>query len=209
MTAAGDASGGARWTRGRHLRLAAFWFGLYFLYTPIGTSLVANQVDDLVPREHQALAIGVLLGLGAFLAMAVAPFTGLWSDRVTTRFGRRRPFIVVGTAATAASLAVMAVAPDYWTLVLGYCLVQLFANAAGAAYSGIIPDVVPAEDVGTASGWLAVMVLVGSAAGLLANVVLAAVGFARLTYVVIAVVLCATVPPTVRAARGEGAKPPL
>jgi MFS family permease len=201
-------AGQAPWNRSRHLQLAAFWFGLYFLFTPIGTSLVPDQVDDLVPHDRQALAIGVLLGLGAFLAMTVAPFVGLWSDRVSTRFGRRRPFIVVGAAATAASLVIMATAQDYPVLVLGYCAVQLFANAAGAAYSGIIPDVVPEESVGTASGWLAVMVLVGSAAGLLANVALAGIGLTRVTYLVIGAVLCGSVPFTLRAARGEGSSPP-
>lgn len=199
----------SRWTRKEHLRLAAFWFGLYFLYTPIGTSLVPDQVDDLVPRDKQALAIGVLLGIGAFFAMAVPPFIGRWSDRVTTRFGRRRPFIVAGTAGTALSLVVMAIAPDYPLYVSGYCLVQLFANGAGAAYAGIIPDVVPEEDVGTASGWLAVMVLVGSAGGLLANVVFSGIGLTRLTYVAIGVVLCLTLIPTLRVARGEGSTPPL
>lgn len=205
------ATGGVvtRWTRAQHLRLASFWFGLYFLYTPIGTSLVPDQVDALVPKERQALAIGVLLGIGAFFAMAVPPFIGRWSDRVTTRFGRRRPFIVAGTAGTAVSLVVMAIAPDYPLYVIGYCLVQLFANGAGAAYSGVIPDVVPEEDVGTASGWLAVMVLVGSAGGLLANVVFAGIGVKRLTYVAIGVVLCLTLLPTLKAARGEGSKPPL
>ena len=197
----------AAWTRGHHLRLAAFWFGLYFLYTPIGTNLVPNQVDDLVPKPHQALAIGVVLGLGAFLAMAVAPLVGAWSDHVSTRFGRRRPFIIAGAAGTAASLVIMAVAPDYPLLVVGYCLVQLFANGAGAAYAGIIPDVVPDAEVGIASGWLAVMVLVGSAGGLLANVAFTGLGATRLTYLAIGLVLCASVPPTLRAARGEGSTP--
>jgi MFS family permease len=192
----------------RHLRLASFWFGLYFLYTPIGTSLVADQVADHVPHDRQTLAQGVALGFGAFLAMSVAPLVGAWSDRVTTRFGRRRPFIVAGTLGTVVSLIVLAAAPDYPFIVAGYSLVQLFANAAGAAYAGLIPDVVPEDQVGTASGWLAVMVLVGSAAGLLVNVILAAVGAPLLTYVVIAVVLPLTVPATLIAARGEGSGPP-
>ena len=209
MTTPSEAPAPAAWTRRRHLQLASLWFGLYFLYTPIGTSLVPNQVDDLVPAQHQALAIGVLLGLGAFLAMTVAPIVGARSDHLTTRYGRRRPFIVIGTAGTAVSLVLMAVAPDYPLLVLGYCLVQLFANGAGAAYAGIIPDVVPEEAVGTASGWLAVMVLVGSAGGLLANVVFTGIGATRLTYLAIGVVLCISAVPTLRAARGEGSTPAL
>ena len=193
--------------RVNHLGLAAFWFGLYFLYTPIGTSLIAVQVSNLVPNHLQLAAQGLLLGTGAFFAMTVAPLVGAYSDRLTTRWGRRRPIIVVSTIGTVASLLISLAAVNYPMLVLGYCSVQLFANAAGAAYSGLIPDVVPHEEFGIASGWLSVMVLVGSAAGLLVNVAFAATGHSTGTYLAIALVLLLTMIPTLRAARGEGLVP--
>jgi len=187
--------------------LAAYWFGLYFLFQPVGTSLVPSQVDDLVPPDRQTLGIGLLLGFGAFLAMIVAPFVGAWSDRLSTPWGRRRPIIVAGTVGTLASLGLMMLANNYPLLFAGYALVQLFTNAAGAAFSGIIPDVVRTEDYGAASGWLSVMQLVGSAGGLAANVAFAAVGTTRLTYAAIGVVLTLSMLPTLRAARGEGLIP--
>jgi MFS family permease len=196
------------WTRRRHLALATFWFGLYFLYQPVGTSLVPAQIDRIVPHDREAYALGVALGIGAFAAMAVAPLVGVWSDRISTRFGRRRPFIVVGVAGTVLSLLLLGAAPTFPVLVIGYTLVQLFSNAAGAAYAGVIPDIVPAVQIGVASGWLAVMVLVGSAGGLIANTVLAAASRTLLTYTVIAIVLAVCMVPTLMAARGEGASPP-
>lgn len=196
------------WTRRRHLALATFWFGLYFLYQPVGTSLVPAQIDRIVPHDREPYALGVVLGLGAFVAMTVAPLVGIWSDRMTTRFGRRRPFIVAGVVGTVVSLLVLGAAPDFPAVVIGYTLVQLFANGAAAAYAGIIPDIVPGDQVGRASGWLAVMVLVGSAGGLLTNTALAAASHTLLTYAVIAVVLVLCVPPTLIASRGEGATPP-
>lgn len=193
--------------RTRHLGLASFWFGLYFLYTPIGTNLIAVQVSNLVPRGQQQVAQGLLLGAGAFIAMSVAPLVGAYSDRLTTRWGRRRPVIVVSTVGTVASLVLSMGAASYPMLLVGYCAVQFFANAAGAAFSGLIPDVVPQREFGIASGWLSVMVLVGSAAGLLVNVVFAALGHSTGTYAAIAVVLLLTLIPTMRAARGEGLVP--
>lgn len=201
-------SAGGAWTRRRHLSLAAFWFGLYFLYQPVGTSLVPAQIDRIVPHDREAYALGVVLGLGAFAAMAVAPLVGVWSDRVSTRFGRRRPFIVVGVAGSVISLLILGAASNLPQVAIAYTLVQLFANGAAAAYAGLIPDIVPAAQIGIASGWLAVMVLVGSAGGLLANTVLAAASRTLLTYTVIAAVLVLCVPPTLLAARGEGHTPP-
>lgn len=201
------AAAAARSRSRSHLGLASYWFGLYFLFQPVGTNLVPVQISETVPTARQPLAIGLLLGVGAFLAMTVAPLVGAFSDRLTTPWGRRRPIIVVGTAGTVASLVVMMAAGDYPMLLLGYALVQLFSNAAGAAYSGIIPDVVPEAEFGAASGWLSVMVLVGSAAGLGVNVAFAGAGQTRLTYLAIGAVLVLSLVPTLRAARGEGLVP--
>ena len=184
--AAGQAvAGGSLLGRRRHLALAAYWFGLYFLFTPVGTSLAPTQIGDIVAKGRQEIAQGAMLGAGAFFAMMVPPLVGAWSDRLSTRWGRRRPIVVAGTVGTIASLLVMMTANVYPQLLLGYVLVQLFANAAGAAYSGLIPDVVPQTEFGTASGYLSIMVLVGSAGGLAANVASSLLHVTRAAYAVI------------------------
>jgi MFS family permease len=193
----------ARMTRGRHLSLASFWFGLYVLFGPVGTSLVPAQVSTLVPRDRYGTALGLLLGSGAFFAMALPPLVGAWSDRLRTPWGRRRPILVLGTAGAVASLAVMLTADSYAQLFVGYSLNQLFGNAAGAAYSALVPDVVPEAEVGRASGWLSTMQLVGSAVGLAANAALSAAHRSRLTYVVIGAALVVSLLPTLRVARED------
>jgi MFS family permease len=209
VDAAAAEPGRLRMTRGRHLALASYWFGLYVLFGPVGTSLVPAQVARLVPREHYGTSLGLVLGAGAFFAMALPPLVGAWSDRLRTRWGRRRPILVVGTAGTVVSLAVMLTADSYGQLLAGYVLTQLFGNAAGAAYSALIPDVVPGSEVGRASGWLSTMQLLGSATGLAANAALGAVHRTRLTYVVIGLALVLSLLPTLRAAAEEaGAQPP-
>ncbi|MDB5066993.1 MAG: major facilitator superfamily 1, partial [Chloroflexi bacterium] len=100
-------------TRRGHLALSSFWFGLYVLYGPVGTSLVPAQVAGLVPRDHYGAALGLVLGAGAFFSMALPPLVGAWSDRLRTRWGRRRPILVVGTAGTVLSLVVMLTADSY------------------------------------------------------------------------------------------------
>src|SRR3984893_12057123 len=145
----------------QHTALSAFWFGMNFLWIPLTTVLIQAQVDDVVPKGSQNTAIGVALGLGGVLAMTVPPLVGAWSDRLNTRFGRRRPIMVAGTLLTFPGLLVLMAANNYPEIVVGYAIIQFFFNAAGAAYAGIIPDVVPAQQVGKASGFLATTTQLG------------------------------------------------
>jgi len=188
----------------RHLALSAFWFGNFFLWLPLTTVLVQSQVDAVVPKASQGTAISIAIGLGGFLAMTVPPLVGAWSDRLNTRWGRRRPIMVAGTLLTIPGLLLLMTATGYAQVIVGLAIVQFFFNAAGAAYAGIIPDVVPAQEFGKASGLLATMVQVGGGAG---YVVQASFGSNRAIYLVFAAVVLLTMLPTLWAAHGEGMTP--
>jgi MFS family permease len=188
----------------RHTALSAFWFGSNFLWIPLTTVLIQSQVDAVVPKGSQNSAIGFAIGIGGFLAMTVPPLVGAWSDRLNTRFGRRRPIMVAGTLLTIPGLILLMTAGNYPQIVIGYAIVQFFFNAAGAAYAGIIPDVVPAQQFGKASGFLATMTQLGIGGGL---GVTSLMGSSRVIYVVFMVVILLTLVPTIWAARNEGLAP--
>src|SRR5712691_3540259 len=136
--------------------------------------------------------------------MTVPPLVGYWSDRLNTRFGRRRPIMVAGTLLTGPGLVILLVASNDGEVLIGYLIIHFFFNAAGAAYAGILPDVVPPPETGKASGFLSTMTQVGIAAGLGATVVL---GTNRAVYLVFGLVAILSLVPTVWAARGEGSEP--
>jgi MFS family permease len=188
----------------RHTALSAFWFGSNFLWIPLTTVLIQSQVDAVVPKGSQNGAIGFAIGIGGFLAMTVPPLVGAWSDRLNTRFGRRRPIMVAGTLLTIPGLILLMTAGNYPQIVVGYVIVQFFFNAAGAAYAGIIPDVVPAQQFGKASGFLATMTQLGIGGGL---GVTSLMGSARAIYLVFIAVILLTLIPTIWAARNEGLAP--
>ena len=188
----------------RHTALSAFWFGMNFMWIPVTTNLIQSQVDDVVPKGLQNTAIGFAIGIGGFLAVTVPPLVGAWSDRMNTRFGRRRPIMVAGTLLTLPGLALLMVATNYPEILIGVVIIQFFFNGAGAAYAGIIPDVVPAQQFGKASGYLATMTQLGIAGGTGATALL---GSNRLIYLIFIAVILLTLLPTVLAARGEGAAP--
>lgn len=191
----------------RHTALSAFWFGNFFLWQPLTTVVVQSQIDEVVPKANQGTAIGFAVALGGLFAMTVPPVIGAISDRITTPFGRRRPIMIVATLLALPGLLVLATANSYLQIMIGYAIVQFFFNAAGAAFAGIIPDVVPAQDFGRASGFLATMVQLGSGAGLAANTILIGAHKDRWIYLAFALVMVLTLIPTSFAARGEGSQP--
>src|SRR2546428_4455914 len=147
----------ARFGFGRHLALASFWFGINFHWIPILPVLLPYQVSQLLPRASQGRGLAVLFGLGAVFAALLPPLVGAYSDRLHTRWGRRRPIMAIGTAFNVVGLLILMVAPTYAVLLLGYLVIQISNNAAWAAFNGVVPDVVPEPQFGRASGVLGAM----------------------------------------------------
>lgn len=191
----------------RHLGLGSYWFGTYFVVTPVYTVLLQVQVTETVARGSQATAIGLATFFGGVFAMVLPPVVGAWSDRLTTRWGRRRPVMVAGTLGIVAALLVMLGASSYPAVLIGFVLTVATLNIAGAAYVAVIPDVVHGSQTGRASGVLGFFVQLGSVVSLLVTLVFANAGHIRFTYWVLILVLVLSLLPTLWAAAGEGMRP--
>jgi MFS family permease len=88
---------------------------------------------------------------GLIIAMLVQPAVGLISDRSTSRFGRRRPFILIGTLLDLVFLVAIGLSGSYWSLFAAIMLIQFSANISHGALQGLIPDMVPEDQRGRAS----------------------------------------------------------
>src|SRR6184192_651259 len=154
----------ARLSFGRLAAINAFWFGggahwqpIYISLIPVGATLIAGSNADLL--------IGRVTAAGGVFALLTPIVVGWLSDRTVTRWGRRRPWMVAGTVLNIIGLGLLALSASQLTFIAAYLLVQLSNNAAGAAYTGVIPDVVRAEDRGRASGLLGTMNQLGTVVG--------------------------------------------
>ena len=158
---------GRRIGLGRLLAVNAMWFGQGAHWNPISFSLLpAAALMITGTTAASALLIGHVTAAGNLFALLAPILAGWLSDRTRTRWGRRRPWLVAGTAVNLVGLAVLAFAGTPLVLAVAYMIVQLSFNLAGGAYAAVIPDVVPAEDRGRASGMLGMMNVVGSVVGL-------------------------------------------
>lgn len=130
-----------------------YWFGLAFMWNALHPIVLPALLLRFVPEALKNTYLGAMTFVGLIVALVVQPVSGAWSDRTRSRWGRRRPWMVGGTLASLVCLAIMSGAPQFWALALGYVLLQFFSNVAHGPAQGLIPDLVPAERHGLASGY--------------------------------------------------------
>jgi MFS family permease len=128
-----------------------FWLGLNIRNTAMGSIFMPYLVDAFVRPEVKNTALGALRTAGLIIAMLVQPAMGLLSDRSTSRFGRRRPFIFVGVLFDLVFLAAVGLSRSYGMLLIATLLQQFSANISHGALQGLIPDIVPEDQHGRAS----------------------------------------------------------
>ena len=157
--------------------LSLFWFGSSAHWGAILITLLPLQAEQIGGAAAKGATLGQILGLGALLSMLAAPLFGAWSDRVSTRWGRRVPFLAAGTLANVAALLVLAFIPSTPGMLIPFMLVylaiNLFNNLATAPYSALIPDVVPPLQRGAASGWMGLMSMLGNFVGGITGLIVA------------------------------------
>src|SRR4029077_11516467 len=99
------------------------------------------------------------------LAMVGNPFFGRMSDRTSSRFGMRRPWMIIGLVGGSLGILVVALAPSIPVVLVGWCIAQLFFNALLAAQVAVLPDQVPVDQRGLVSGVLGVCLPVAAVGG--------------------------------------------
>src|SRR6266480_3715420 len=145
--------------------LSLYWVAIGYLWNSLTALILPDMIIQFVGREHEGVAASLLKSIGTVMAIVWQPIVGGISDRALTPWGRRRPFVAAGTAGDLLFLTGIALAGNYWWLVVFYFLLQFASNTAQAPYQGLLPDVVPADQRGTASGYYGVANLVGILAG--------------------------------------------
>ena len=139
---------------------------LWFSMQPVTNILIAEQVDKFDPSpSRQIFYNGLVLFGGAFLSVFSNPIGGALSDRTTSRFGRRVPWLIGCGALSAGTLIMMANANGVALLFIGYGLYQLIVNGALAALTAVVPDKAPEQQRGFVSAFVGLTLPVATVLG--------------------------------------------
>lgn len=138
--------------------------GLWMALLPpilVGLAMRVREIDP----AHATGSLSLVVGVGALIALFGNPFFGRLSDRTSSRFGMRRPWLIAGALGGMAGLAVVATAASVPQLLLGWCITQLACNAQLAALAAIFADQIPASQRGTVSGIVNISLPLGMTGG--------------------------------------------
>jgi MFS family permease len=162
--------------------IAVYWFGINAVwggYEWFGQA----QIELMVGQGTRGLTMGLIEAVGGLIPILVVPTAGVISDYTTSRFGKRKRYIISGAffdLVFIAGLALISLAkPADWDgqalgtlpLVAVYAVLfwslQFSSSLAQGPYQGFVPDLVAESQVGAASGAVGVMRMVGNIFGAL------------------------------------------
>jgi MFS family permease len=127
-------------------------FGLWIaLITPIASTM-ALKVAAIAPGDKQA-DLGLITALGAIVTLLTAPVAGAISDRTTSRFGMRRPWIIVGSSVGLVGLLTIGATQSIVVVAIAWACTGFAMNFAMGALTAWIPDHVPELQRGRVSGY--------------------------------------------------------
>ncbi|WP_345764019.1 MFS transporter [Diaminobutyricibacter sp. McL0608] len=149
---------------------AIAWLGIWMAQLAPVQKLLPEQITAQLKTTYwvdNVVAFGIISGISGVCAIVAYPLTGALSDRTTSRFGRRRPWIVIGTIVFAISLILLGAQTTivgigvFWSLALtGFCILT-------AALTATISDQVPVNQRGYVSGWLSAPQAIGIILGVM------------------------------------------
>ncbi|PRY68074.1 MFS transporter [Glaciihabitans tibetensis] len=138
--------------------VAAGWFGPIQILLPAQSARFAGD-------GGKELALAMVTAYGALVALVANPLWGVVSDRVPSRWGRRRPVFLAGTAVGVVGLVVLGVATDVAWMTVGWVIVQLGLSGPLAALAAMIADGVPERQRGLVGSLFGVAQTLGVVAG--------------------------------------------
>ncbi|MGR4863284.1 MFS transporter [Caulobacter sp. LARHSG274] len=166
--------------------------GAFVSFMPLIQVLLPLKAAAIDPVGKAVLLSQVAI-YGALIASVANLLAGAISDRTTSRFGRRRPWIVVGALGSVGSYGMIMAADSLVGLLLGVICFQLAFNMMFAALLAVLPDQVPDRQKGRVAAFLSLGHPIGAMAGAVLVGGLLVSEWSR--YLTIAVVLLAAMAP--------------
>ena len=147
-----------------YIKITILGFALTAVWSSLHSIVLPLRLLDFVAESQKNTYLGILTFAGLILAMATQPVVGAISDRSSFTWGRRRPYILIGILVAVPLLLGIGLASSYIVLFAVYCLLQISCNTAQSPYQAFIPDLVPQNKRGLASGVKGLLEVLGGVA---------------------------------------------
>lgn len=141
-----------------YLTINIFWLALTTLSQTMTPLVIPLLIQRFLGDELKGTYYGILRLWTLMIALLFQAMMGMLSDHSTSRYGKRRPFILAGALGIIFTLLLIGFTSDLeglpgYSMLFGLVILQMiFANTAHGAQQGLIPDLVPLEKRGRFSG---------------------------------------------------------
>lgn len=138
--------------------------GVYLVWGAVPTVLLPLQLAALDASEKVA-NLAIVTAVGAAAGMIAQPIAGRLSDRTRSRFGRRTPWLFLGTLTGGLALVGMALANGLIEIAVAWVIAQIAFNFVQGPLTAVLPDRVPVGARGLFAAFLGLGAMLGSLGG--------------------------------------------
>ncbi len=111
--------------------------------------------------------LGLIAQERSILGSLLEPVVGYASDRTHTRWGRRRPYLLVGAPLAAVGLVVLARVPPLWAMIGLLSILPFILAVSNVPYRAMLADIASPQLRGALGGTMTVMEMLGQVSVLL------------------------------------------
>jgi len=133
------------------LRWVAFAIMPWASFTFSGQVIAVAFFFSLKKFVENPAALTFILSLPGFISMVLQPVVAFLSDRIWTRFGRRKPFIATSQAGILTCMVLMPLMPNFWSLLLVFMATGIFSDL-NAPMEPLKQEIIPPPERGRATG---------------------------------------------------------
>ncbi len=192
---------------GHLIRISLYWLGLTAIDGAVGLFIQNRLNFGGFAEPLEVGRISFLLAIPvAFISILIQPTIGSISDYTVSRWGRRKPYIVIGSVIDLVFLAGIALADNVLILGAFAALLAVSTNIARGPFQGYVPDLIAEKQVGLASAMVGLMQILGNVTGFVAVTVAVLYGRIELAIAAVAIIELLTMVAVV-ARVGEGRPP--
>ncbi|KAF9441270.1 MFS general substrate transporter [Macrolepiota fuliginosa MF-IS2] len=126
--------------------------------------------------------IAIVFVAGPLSGLIVHPLIGVLADNCTSRFGRRRPYMIVGTIICVFAMLLLGFTRQFasiftgpnndsndlltiWLAILSICIIDFSLNAVSAMDRALLVDTLPSTSQPQGNAWASRMLAIGAIAG--------------------------------------------
>ncbi|UOQ90765.1 MFS transporter [Agromyces endophyticus] len=164
--------------------------GIFMIWGAVPGILLPAQITSQFGEADKVTNLLIVTTIGSFFSMLAQPIAGQISDRTRSRFGRRAPWIFLGSLAGGLALVGLAFADSLVGVVVAWTLVQITYNFAQGPLSAVMPDRVPLNRRGTFAALSGIGLMVGALGGqIVGSMFLGSIAAGYVTFAVFSLVI--------------------